>query len=115
MDVTRTAGGGITGMSISNSSAEINNSQLNVSGTGHTIGVNALSDLTVNIIESEISVTSTNATLPVIGLLSDRSRIDMLEGVLAASTLGSNGVLASGPNTALVLVTCILNGTTVVC
>ena len=115
LDVTRTAGGGITGVSLSGSSAEINNSQLNVSGIGRAVGVNALSNSTVDIIESEVSVTSSNATVPVIGLLTDGSGIDMLEGVLAVSTPGSNGVLASGSNIALSLVNCQLNGTTVVC
>lgn len=115
MDVTRTAAGGITGISISGSTAEMDNSQLNVSGIGRAVGVNSLSNSMVNITESEITVTSSTASVPVIGLLSNGSSIDMLEGVLSVSTPGSNGVLASGPNTSLAFVTCVLNGTSVTC
>jgi len=117
MDVTRTINGGITGISITgNSTGNMENSQLNVSGRGNTFGVNALSNSQITITNSDISVTSTGANSMVRGIMTNTVGSAFMEqGSLSVTSPSPNAAITSGANISLDLVACTLNGTTVVC
>lgn len=116
IDVTRTVNGGITGVSISASTAEVAGSQINVNGLGNIFGVNSLSNATVNIADSNISVMSTgaNANVSAVATTSGGS-IQMELGALSLTSPSPNAMLASGINIALLDVACTFNGSSVTC
>ncbi|MEN9916554.1 MAG: hypothetical protein RLY40_486 [Pseudomonadota bacterium] len=117
LDVTRTLGGGITGISITGgSTAEINDSQLNVNGLGNIFGINSLGNATVNIDNSDISVSSTgaNANVSTLATTSGGS-IQMELGSLSLTSPSPNAVITSGSTISLFGVACLFNGATVVC
>lgn len=116
MDVTRTVNGGITGISLSASTAEIADSQINVNGQGNIFGVNSLSNATANILNSTISVMSTgaNANVSAVATTSNGS-IQMELGSLSVTSPSPNALLASGTNISLLEVACTFNGSSVTC
>ncbi|MGC1854049.1 MAG: hypothetical protein WA659_01555 [Candidatus Aquirickettsiella sp.] len=108
--------GGITGMSILASTAEITNSQLNVNGLGNIFGVNALSNATVNIADSNISVVSTGANANVSALATTtNASIQMELGTLLVTSPSPNAVITSGSMISPIGVACTLNGSSVTC
>ncbi len=116
IDVTRTINGGITGMSISASTAEIANSQLNVNGLGNIFGVNSLSNAKVNIANSNISVVSTGANANVSTLATTTNgSIQMELGALSVTSPSPNAVITSGSMISPIGVACTLNGSSVTC
>lgn len=117
MDVTRTVGAAITGISITgNSRGEMENSQLNVSGLGNAFGINVLGNSQFNITNSDISVTSTGANSTVRGIATQTGGFAFMAlGNLSVTSPSSNALITSGSTIDLFGVSCIFNGTTVVC
>jgi hypothetical protein len=112
IDVTQTIGGGITGISITNSNAEINNTQLSVIGRGRVVGITALSDAMVSLNSTNV-ITGSISSLA-IGLLTNTNGSIFMEGG-ELSVSGSNAQLTSGSNILLIGVTCTLHGTSFIC
>lgn len=117
LNVTRTVGGAITGISITGqSSGDMENSQLNVSGLGNAFAINVLSNSQFNITNSDISVTSTGANSTVRGITTQTGGSAFMElGNLSVTSPSPNAEITSGSNISLFAVECLFNGTTVVC
>ena len=117
LNVTRTVGGAITGISITGqSSGDMENSQLNVSGLGNAFAINVLSNSQFNITNSNISVASTGANSTVRGITTQTGGSAFMElGNLSVTSPSPNAEITSGSNISLFAVECLLNGTTVVC
>lgn len=117
LNVTRTVGGAITGISITGqSSGDMENSQLNVSGLGNAFAINVLSNSQFNITNSNISVASTGANSTVRGITTQTGGSVFMElGNLSVTSPSPNAEITSGSNISLFAVECLLNGTTVVC
>ncbi len=119
MDVTRTIGGGITGISITGgSTAEINDSQLSVNGLNNVFGINALTNSSVNVANSDISVMSTGANASRVSTLATLtgSSIQMELGSLSLTSPSPNAALiAAGSSASLFDVACTFNGSSVTC
>lgn len=116
VEVTRTTSGRVTGISSSNSEIVMDNSQLNASGLSNIVGVNALSNASINIINSDISVISTGANSTVRGIATQTGGSAFMElGNLSVTSPSPNAAITSGSNISLFAVECLFNGTTVVC